>query len=822
MSIERTIINRSQANTISTIAKSIISIEAEKGCSPIIYDFPVELEPTYLNPINWTNVSQIQSYQNYKKLENHSSNEYESFNCWISKEHTLDWIKAERFIKLLNTIESRICFEINGNKEKININFHTARNDSEILKLAIMSEYPNCFITQNDKDQLQFNKIYFRDFYPQPPYHHLFTRPSEIVNSPYDTYIYALTNLPNEIKGFLQILFIPVKNDWHQNVEILNDLEFMSKTINDPRSYQRIKQQLPSGDIRNMARDIETKAHNDKPFFSVSIRVGVTTEYDNFNLSGLTSFMNLFQHGGNKLNYITQNEYLEKIDNKQIIDMIENNLTYRSGFLLNSSELSGLVHIPAISHFTDKNIYMDYLANIETIPIEKEQEEGIIIGYSKYSNKEIPVRITDQIRKTGIHIIGRSGSGKSTLMENLILQDIDNNIGIALIDPHGDTIQRILSLIPENKIESTIYIDFGNTEFIPIWNPLKRINNQSIGRTADDLLASFKSIIKTNMWGHRLEHLLRNGFNGLLHIEDSTLFDLLIIFEQSRNMSREKRILTDIIKNAVENEVAKRFWQKDFPSYKRDDFAPSHHKLSMLLNSDETVSLMLSQPDNKLNFNEIIEQNKVLLLDLSNVGPDTRKILGSYLLSTLHNYSISRNSIDMNNRNPFSIYCDEAHKFTPDTLEDMITDARKFGINLTFAHQFLNQFNTDQRDALLSMGSSIIFNVDLFDAKNLINNLQSKVEVKDILTLKTGEAFSRIGTQIIKFETNKPKQILKENFKNDIIKKSIEKYYKPISTVKKNVNERLKRFGIDTEPIRITEELELEKSDFKFEYDEFD
>ncbi|MBK8945380.1 MAG: ATP-binding protein [Ignavibacteriae bacterium] len=242
----------------------------------------------------------------------------------------------------------------------------------------------------------------------------------------------------------------------------------------------------------------------------------------------------------------------------------------------------------------------------------------------------------------------------------------------------------------------------------------------------------------------------------------------------------------------------------------------------MLLNSDESVSLMLSQPDNQINFNEIIKQNKILLLDLSNVGPDTRKILGSYLLSTLHNYSISRNNIDMNNRNPFSIYCDEAHKFTPDTLEDMITDARKFGINLTFAHQFLNQFNTDQRDALLSMGSSIIFNVDLFDAKNLTNNLQSKVEVKDILTLKTGEAFSRIGTQIIKFETNKPKQILDENFKNEIIKKSIEKYYKPISTVKKIVNERLKRFGIDIEPIKINEELELDKSDFKFEYDEFD
>lgn len=128
----------------------------------------------------------------------------------------------------------------------------------------------------------------------------------------------------------------------------------------------------------------------------------------------------------------------------------------------------------------------------------------------------------------------------------------------------------------------------------------------------------------------------------------------------------------------------------------------------------------------------------------------------------------------------------------------MITDVRKFGINLTLAHQYLNQFNLHQRDALLSTGTTIIFNVDLVDARLLANNLQGKVEAKDIALLETGEAIARIGTEIVKVETAPPRSIPEENFKDEIIKNSYDNYYKPINEVKRIVDQRLKRFGIET------------------------
>jgi hypothetical protein len=707
--------------------------------------------------------------------------------------------------------------------KEIKIEFTVHRSDLDKLKIAFGGEYTDCEITQVKRNGGFESDIYFHDFYPLPPYHHLFTRSHELNTSPYESFIYALAKLPEECQGFVQVLFEPVKHNWHQNVEILTDIEFLSKTITDPRSAYRIKQQLPSGDIRNMANEVETKAHNDKPFYFAAIRSGIITDKNTTDIEALTSFSNLFQHGGRPLQFITDRDYKNVFNDEQIKRMFQHGLTYKSGFLLNSSELSGLVHIPAIEGFKDKRIPIKLLENKITTMQSETMRSGIQIGCSSYAGTNKPVYINHILRKTSTHIIGRSGSGKSTEMENMIMQDIKADSGVAVIDPHGDTIKRLLYLIPESKVDTTIYIDFGNPDWIPIWNPLKRIPNQDIGRTADNLVGSFKSIIKGNAWGDRLEHLLRNGIFGLLHLDDSTFYDLLILFEQTGKKSEEKAYLTKMILGVVENEVAKRFWSKDFSGYRRDDFAPTHHKLSKLLNSDESISLMLTQSDNLIDFQNILDESKILLLDLSNIGSDSRRILGSYLLSFLHNHYLARSKKAAWERKPFSIYCDEAHIITTDTLEEMVIESRKFGVNLTLAHQYLNQFNTSQRDALLSMGTTIIFNVDLSDARFFTKDLQGKVDANDIATLETGEAIARIGTEIIKMKTPPPISIPPKTFKDEIIQNSFEKYYRKISLVKKQVKKRLQQFGGRTYSENILEELKLsENKNQRFTFDEFE
>ena len=822
MSIEHAIIARSQPYIINQQLTDLVKYEVLKGCSAEILPQPVDLEPPHLNYTDWINTDKIHN-TSIKTCSPWGSNDIIRLNCLIATEHDLKWFRAERFLKELQNLNHRVGFEIIGNQDQIRIGFMVHRSDLDLLKVAFKGEYQASEIIEDNTQSIFSRDSNFYDFLPPPPYHHLLTQSPELLTSPYDSLIYALAELPTDQTGFVQVLFKPVKNNWHSNVEMLTDMEYLSKTLTDVKLPFRVQQQVPSGDIKHMAQDVDTKAHNDKPFYFTALRVGLQSDTKVCPRS-IASFVNLFQHGGKPLGSITEEDYANQLKNKQIQDMFYRGLVYRPGFLLNSAELSGLVHLPGIKEFKEQSVPLEIQEKL-TIPLNiSNVKSGLEIGSGFYKGAMQPVYINDTLRKISTHIVGRPGTGKTTTMEHMVLQDIEAGRGLAFIDPHGDSVKRLLHLIPENKTESTIYLDFGDPDWVPLWNPLVLLSGQSIGRTADDLVVAIKSIVQRHAWGDRLEHLLRNGFFGLLHLNDATFFDLLKLFEpRSKKSNQEKDHLKNSIINRVNNEVARIFWERDYDTYRREDFNPPLHKLSKLLTSDETVSLMLTQPSNRINFNDIMNSGKVLLLDLSNLGPDTKKILGCFLLSFLHNTLLARNKSDPDNRRTFSIYCDEAHKLTTDTLENILAESRKFGVNLTLAHQYLNQFNISQRDALTSVGTTIIFNVDINDARYLVKDLQEKVLPKDLAILETGEAIVRLGTDIIKIKTPKPKIIPAHSFRDRIIQISHENYCKTFNEVRNLMKSKNGSFSkLDDTSRSLIKKESTNSSNASFIYDEFD
>ena len=220
----------------------------------------------------------------------------------------------------------------------------------------------------------------------------------------------------------------------------------------------------------------------------------------------------------------------------------------------------------------------------------------------------------------------------------------------------------------------------------------------------------------------------------------------------------------------------RQFWREDFLGYTRSEIHPPQHKLSKLL-ACEPVRRMLSQPDSSFDLREVMDSGKILLVDLSAIDSEPRDILGGLLLSLLHQATISR-SDEVGRYRQFHIYCDGAYHFMGDATEDLIAEARRFGVSLTLAHQRLGQFGQRKIDALSSVGATVVFDVAGEDAQHLLKDFPGKVEVEDLVGQPLGHAIARIGTDVVRLTSPAPLSIPAENSAANIVRDSHCRYYR--------------------------------------------
>jgi len=821
MAIEDALIKQSGQSMMAAKARALMGREKNKGCLGDLSPSPVALEPPFRDFAGRTQDAHLDGYAFFEPSP--KQEDIVRLKIWVSPDGNLDWTRSELFLKQLSNVSHRVGFEVVGNEDQIAFTILCHRDDLPIVKSAFLGEFERCTLSDSDSTTFDdfspevWKDIVFNDYFPDPPYSHRLTGPSELHVSPYESLVTAMADIPKPAVGFYQTLFQPVSpdHDWHQNVQILLDLEYTAKLMSGLYPSQQYAQQSPSGDLRQMSSEVTAKAHNDKPFFATAIRVGLLggREVGGDILRSLSPFVCLFQHGGRPLSHIHEKEYALHIDAEATRNMFLHGLTYRPGFLLNSLELSGLVHVPPASIFKFRQIPVDTLESLP--PRSPTLSEGIVIGTCNYADTIRPVCISPRLQSRHSHIIGKSDMGKSSLLENMILQDIRNGTGVAILDPHGDLVNNLTRLIPEDCVDRTIHFNLGDQDWVPLWNPMLRIPGQDVGRAADDLVGSIKTLVTG--WGDRLEHILRQAFLALLMIPNSTLLD---VYNLLRHKSRETEILQRQILEHVDNEVTRQFWQHDFHEYRKDDLKPPQHKLGKLVNTG-TVSLMLSQPESRFDFRKIMDDGQILLVDLSSVGSEVREILGCLFLAMLHLAAMSRADTAKDDRKPFRIYCDEAHRFVTDTVEDLISETRKFGVSLTLAHQYMSQFGTGKSDAISSVGSTIIFNVDMKDARYLTKDLRDMVEIRDLTTMDVGEAIARIGKEVVRIKTPMPPEIPDTHFREKIISLSRERYCMHKNEVRETIKKRHERwqtpfighasYSQDEEGHPITEEFEYDE-----------
>ena len=837
MSIEQAMILRAQPQMVQRKLRALINQEVCKGCLPDIYPTPVRLEPRFaplFSPDTTLSGTLVVPDDEVKPSDQIG------LRIWVSPEQNCEWNRSEFFLKLLSAIPRRICFNILGNKQLpkedharrggtpgseggISIEVACHPQDEPTIAVLFRGKFDKCEINRAsvfppaglfDSGQM----LTFVDVYPPPPYSHLLTSYEELKTTPFASLLECLAAIPPPSIGFYQCVFQPVDplHDWHKNVEGLLDVEYMVKLNNGQAFLRQLTQQAPSGDLHQMAHEVVTKAHNDKPFFCTAVRIGIIgpAEMAETSLATVSAFIRVFQHGGRPLKLLTHRDYERVLSAEAIRRMIAYGTTYRPGFLVNSRELTGLVHLFSPKALNPWRISVDAL---ETLPVRNEAlSQGTLIGTCEYAGATQNVCIPYDVRERSTHVIGAHGTGKSTILLNSFYQDVhERDMGAALIDFHGDTVKEALRIIEPRLYDKCIYFNPGDPEWIPLWNPLRVPPRGDIYRQADDIIAALHRVFDD--WGDRMETLLRNGLIGLSRLPSHTFLDLYMLTRQKSQRSDELR--RQIVKLAIDEPV-RAYWETDFlKDYTRGELVAAKHKLSKLLSAG-SPSLMLSQPESLFNLRQVMDERKILLVDLSMLGRDVAKVLGSFILALFLTATTGRSDSEAGSRQPFSLFVDEAHLFADaDAIEHILSESRKFKVNLMVAHQYLAQWRSTGRvDALSTVGCTLIGHMDKRDSEYFSKDCQDIVDPVDIMRLKPFEIIARIGSSdVVRVQTAGPRKPVAGDGWRAIIEASHSRYCRRAAAIRAALASGSDRWVEPFSPLQ----SEGEFTDEDLKYDEF-
>lgn len=340
--------------------------------------------------------------------------------------------------------------------------------------------------------------------------------------------------------------------------------------------------------------------------------------------------------------------------------------------------------------------------------------------------------INDEDRFSHIYIIGKTGTGKSTLMEGMALQDLKRGKGFALIDPHGDLVERVAARAARSGRRDVIYLNASDPKQPYGYNPLRQVRGDFIALAASGLMEVFKKMWP-DAWGVRMEHILRNVLMALLEQPNATLHDVL------RVMS-DRHFRKDIVRS-LRNEAVRTFLEKEFErfsfGYRADGTAPIQNKVGAFL-ADPLLNRILTTPEKDLHIRNIMDDSGVLLVNLAKgrLGDDSSSLLGGLLVTTIGLAAYTRADIPANKRRDFFVYVDEFQSFTTLALSNMLSELRKYRVGFTVAHQYLNQLEPDIRHAVLGNAATVIaFRVGVEDAPYLVHEFVERVEPIDLVQL---------------------------------------------------------------------------------------
>jgi len=368
-------------------------------------------------------------------------------------------------------------------------------------------------------------------------------------------------------------------------------------------------------------------------------------------------------------------------------------------------------------------------------------EEITVFAETNYRNNFRKFGIKTDDRRRHMYLIGKTGMGKSTVLENIIINDIRAGYGVAVVDPHGDLAEKIIEFIPSSRVNDVIYFNPADIEYPIAFNVVEQVEPHLRHLVASGLIGVFQKLW-ADSWGPRLEYILRNAILAILDYPGSTLLGIT-------RMLSDKAFRKKVI-DKIQDPVVKSFWLNEFANYAKnfasEAVSPIQNKVGQFLSSS-LIRNIVGQVKSSIDLREVMDQGKILILNLSKgrIGEDNSALLGAMMITKIQLAVMSRVDIPEKERRDFYLYIDEFQNFTTDSFANILSEARKYRLNLIMAHQYIEQLGEKVAAAVFgNIGTMIVFRVGAADAEELVKEYTPVFTEEDLVNLPKFEFYIKL------------------------------------------------------------------------------
>ena len=482
------------------------------------------------------------------------------------------------------------------------------------------------------------------------------------------------------------------------------------------------------------------------------------------------------------------------------------NRTLENPYLMNVKELATIYHLPNITVQTP-NIFWVRSKKIEPpndLPKSMPEKDSPVTAIGKTNfrgmTQEFGIKTLD--RRRHMYIIGKTGMGKSVLLENMIYSDIQAGRGVAVVDPHGDLADSVLNFVPSWRTNDVIIVDPSDRDWPIAFNMLSNIDPSLNTIVASGLVGIFKKIY-ADSWGPRLEHILRNVILSLLEYPNTTMLGIPRILQDSD--FRRKVI------RKIQDPLVKSFWLNEFemmePKMRIEAISPILNKVGQFLSSP-IVRNVLGQVNSKVDLRWAMDNKKIVVVNLSKgkIGEDNSSLLGAMMITKFQIDAMSRANIPEKDRVDFYLYVDEFQNFATDSFATILSEARKYKLNLSMANQYIAQMPEEVRDAVFgNVGSILTFQVGFDDAEYLSQQFGEEALPNDLVNLSKYTCYMRLlidgmPSKTFSLATLPPPQFEPDLAQREkVIRLARERYCSPRSVVEDKIMRWSKGIDVDEE-----------------------